>query len=200
MKKDIYPIFDVILSKNDKEKLLNQKSIVIWMLGLSGSGKSTLAKRLEHRLYQLGYLTQLLDGDNLRIGINSNLGFSESERAENIRRTAEIAKLFSESGIIVICSLITPLEKWRKMARNIIGKSYFEVFVDCPIEVCEKRDVKGLYKKARKGDITGFTGIDAPFEDPEYPDLTIQTAEKSQKDCEDQLLEVILPKIKYKNL
>lgn len=194
---NIFPIFDTVLSLEDKEKLLNQKPVVVWLVGLSGSGKSTLARGLENALHEQGYLTQLLDGDNLRSGINSNLSFTDEDRIENIRRAAEVSKLFANCGIVTICSLISPTKEIRKMARSIIGDKYFEVFVNCPIEVCESRDVKGLYKKARAGEIKNFTGIDSPFEAPINPDLEIRTDVNSIEVCHNQLLENIIQKIKY---
>lgn len=194
---NIYPIFDTILSKENKEQLLEQRAIVIWMVGLSGSGKSTLAKSFEHNLHDMGFLTQLLDGDNLRVGINNNLGFSKEERIENIRRAAEVSKLFAHCGVITICSLISPTEAIRTMAKQIIGEeNFYEVFVNCPLEVCEKRDVKGLYAKARKGEIKDFTGIDSPFEQPSSPDLELRTDKEDLETCQAKLLEAILPKIK----
>lgn len=197
---NIYPIFDSILSKTKKEQLLKQKSLVIWMVGLSGSGKSTLARSFENNLHKMGFLTQLLDGDNLRVGINNNLGFSEEDRIENIRRAAEVSKLFSSCGVITICSLISPTETIREMAKGIIGKeNFFEVFVNCPIEVCEARDVKGLYAKARKGEIKNFTGIDSPFEYPSAPNLELRTDLEDLEACQTKLLEAILPKISYNN-
>ena len=194
---NIFPIFDTILSPADKERLLNQRAIVVWIVGLSGSGKSTLARGLENELHQKGYLTQVLDGDNLRSGINNNLGFSDEDRVENIRRAAEVSKLFADCGVITICSLITPTNKIRAMAKSIVGDKYFEVFVNCPLEICESRDVKGLYKKARNGEIKNFTGIDSPFEPPENPDLEIRTDLCSIEECHNQLMEKIIPKIKY---
>jgi adenylylsulfate kinase len=195
---NIFPIFNSILSAKDKEKLLNQKSLVVWILGLSGSGKSTLARGLENDLHQRGYLTQILDGDNLRSGINSNLSFSDEDRIENIRRAAEASKLFANCGIITICSLISPTHEIREMAKSIIGEEkYFEVFINCPIEVCESRDVKGLYKKARKGELKNFTGIDSPFEEPKNPDLEIRTDINSIEYCHNQLVENIINKIKF---
>jgi len=185
------------LSLADKEKLLRQKSIVVWIVGLSGSGKSTLARGLENDLHEKGYLTQILDGDNLRSGINNNLSFTEEDRIENIRRAAEVSKLFANCGIVTICSLISPTDEIRKMAKSIIGEDkYFEVFVNCPIEVCESRDVKGLYKKARKGELKNFTGIDSPFEEPKNPDLEIRTDIKTIEECHKQLVENIISKIK----
>lgn len=194
---NIFPIFDSTLSLADKEKLLNQKPVVVWLVGISGSGKSTLARGLENALHKKGYLTQLLDGDNLRSGINNNLSFTEEDRIENIRRAAEVSKLFSNCGIITICSLISPTQQIREMARKIIGDKYFEVFVSCPMDVCESRDVKGLYKKARAGEIKNFTGIDSPFEEPLNPDLEIKTDIHSIEFCHNQLLENIIRKIKY---
>ena len=198
--KNIFPIFDTILSPKDKEKLLKQKSMVVWIVGLSGSGKSTLARGLENELYQKGYLTKILDGDNLRSGINNNLSFTDEDRFENIRRAAEVSKLFVNCGIITICSLISPTKEIREMAKSIIGQErYIEVFVNCPIEVCESRDVKGLYKKARKGEIKNFTGIDSIFEAPENPDLEIKTDIRSIEYCHNQHVENIIRKIKIEN-
>ncbi len=156
-----------------------------------------MARGMENALFEKGYITQLLDGDNLRSGINSNLGFSAEDRKENIRRAAEISKLFANSGIITICSLISPTEEIRAMARKIIGEKYFEVFVSCPLEVCESRDVKGLYKKARNGHISNFTGINAPFEPPRHAELTLQTDKQTIEECHEQLLGAILSRIKY---
>ncbi len=194
----IYPIFDTILSTNQKEKLLKQHSMVIWMIGLSGSGKSTLARALENTLHEKGYLTQLLDGDNLRTGINNNLGFSEEGRIENIRRAAEVSKLFANCGVITICSLISPTHSIQEMARNIIGEKYSEIFINCPLEVCEQRDVKGLYKKARNGEIKDFTGIDSPFEEPKNPDLILRTHIDSIEECHNQLVDYVLRKTEFK--
>jgi adenylylsulfate kinase len=193
----IYPIFDSILKKEDKEKLLKQKACVIWMIGLSGSGKSTLARALENSLYEKGYLTQLLDGDNLRVGINNNLGFSPDDRKENIRRAAETAKLFTNAGVVTICSFISPTEEIRSMASEILGEDYVEVFIDCPVEVCEKRDVKGLYAKARRGEIPNFTGISAPFEEPKAADIKIDTANYSLEESHQQLVQEVLNRINY---
>lgn len=156
-----------------------------------------MARGLENALFEKGHITQLLDGDNLRSGINNNLGFSAEDRKENIRRTAEISKLFANSGIITICSLISPTEELRAMAREIVGDKYFEVFVSCPLDVCESRDVKGLYKKARNGQISNFTGIDAPFEQPHNASLIIHTDRHSIEICHEQLLEAVLHRIKY---
>jgi adenylylsulfate kinase len=193
----IYPIFDTLLTREQKEKLSQQRALVIWMVGLSGSGKSTLARSLENNLFEMGHLTKLLDGDNLRSGINSNLGFTDEDRTENIRRAAEVSKLFADCGIVTICSLISPTAAIRSMAREVIGEElFYEVFINCPLEVCEQRDVKGLYAKARKGEIKKFTGIDAPFENPIKPSLEIRTDLHSIEECQAQLLDEILPRIK----
>lgn len=193
---NIHPIFDRILSRADKEKLLNQKGLVIWMTGLSGSGKSTIAIGLERKLHEHGILTQVLDGDNVRTGINNNLGFSESDRTENIRRIAEVSKLFLNCGIVCINCFVSPTLEIRANAKKIIGEDFIEVFINTPLEECEKRDVKGLYKKARAGEIKDFTGINAPFEAPLNPDVEIKTVGKSIEESVNELLNHILPKIK----
>jgi len=199
LEKNIHPVFGQILNRCDKEKLLNQNAKVIWMTGLSGSGKTTIAKNLEIQLNSRGYLTQVLDGDNVRTGINNNLGFSNEDRVENIRRISEVSKLFINCGIICINGFISPTNNIRQMAKDIIGRGDFiEVYVNAPIEVCENRDTKGLYKKAREGKIKNFTGIDAPFEEPKNPDVELNTAELSIEDCVSKSLEVILPRIEYK--
>ncbi len=188
----IYPIFDQILQQAQKEALLKQRGRVFWMVGLSGSGKSTLARAAEQTLHQQGKLTMLLDGDNLRAGVNNNLGFSAQDRTENIRRAAEVAKLFAQCGIITICSLISPTEEARAQARSIIGEAFVEVYIQCPLEVCEQRDVKGLYAKARRGEIKDFTGISAPFEPPAKADIVLNTAAQSLEDCHQLLVNNIL--------
>lgn len=192
----IYPIFDRMLGRKDKEEMLKQHSVMIWFTGLSGSGKSTVAIALERELHKRGLLCRILDGDNIRSGINNNLGFSEADRVENIRRIAEVGKLFIDSGIITIAAFISPNNDIREMASNIIGKEDFlEVFVNTPLEVCEERDVKGLYAKARKGEIKNFTGISAPFEAPEHPALLLDTSKLSLEESVNKLLELILPKV-----
>ncbi len=192
----IYPVFDKILKRTDKEKLLKQRSKVIWMTGLSGSGKTTIAKYLDEALYHKGYVAQILDGDNIRSGINSNLTFSDEDRKENIRRIAEVSKLFMNCGIIIINSFISPTEEIRKVALDIIGKENFvEVFINAPIEVCEQRDTKGLYAKARKGEIKNFTGIDSPFELPQHADITVRTDQQTIEESVKILLEHLLPQI-----
>lgn len=193
---NIHPIFDRILSREEKESFLNQKGLVIWMTGLSGSGKSTIAIGLEKKLFENGVLTQVLDGDNVRTGINNNLGFSESDREENIRRIAEVSKLFLNCGIVCINCFVSPTIAIRKKAKSIIGNDFIEVFINTPLEECEKRDVKGLYKKARAGEIKDFTGINAPFEAPINADIVIETKGKSIEDSVDQLYEFIIKKIK----
>mgnify|MGYP003232262016 CR=1 FL=1 len=167
--------------------------------GESGSGKSTIAIALERELHKRGLLCRILDGDNIRSGINNNLGFSETDRVENIRRIAEVSKLFLDSGIITIAAFISPNNDIREMAANIIGKDDFlEVFVSTPLEECEKRDVKGLYAKARRGEIQNFTGISAPFEVPEHPALSLDTSKLSLEESVNRLLEMVLPKIEKK--
>jgi adenylylsulfate kinase len=189
-----------MLQRKDKEKLLNQKSKVIWMTGLSGAGKTTIAKHLDEALYKKGYVAQILDGDNIRSGINNNLSFSEEDRYENIRRIAEVSKLFINCGVIIINSFISPTEEIRHMALDIIGQENFiEVFVSAPIEVCEERDTKGLYAKARRGEIKNFTGIDSPFELPQHADVTIRTDQQTVEESVHQLLDYILPLIKNEN-
>ena len=196
---NIYPIFDRMLTRADKEELLNQHSVMIWFTGLSGSGKSTIAIALERELQKRGLLCRILDGDNIRSGINNNLGFSEEDRVENIRRIAEIGKLFVDTGIITIAAFISPNNDIREMAANIIGKENFlEIFVSTPIEECERRDVKGLYAKARRGEIKNFTGISAPFEAPANPALSIDTSKLNVEESVNRLLELILPKISFK--
>ena len=194
----IYPVFDQIVSRAEKEQRLNQKSKVIWFTGLSGSGKSTLASALERNLFERGYLTQVLDGDNIRTGINNNLGFSPEDRKENIRRIAEIAKLLINSGVICLCAFVSPSEETRKIVRDIVGEEDFlEVFVSTPIEVCESRDIKGLYQKARAGEIKEFTGISAPFEIPKNAILSIDTSDKSVHECVTILLDKLFSELKY---
>mgnify|MGYP000518502563 CR=1 FL=1 len=177
---NIHPIFDRLLQRNDREQLLGQRAKVLWLTGLSGSGKSTIARELERELHNAGKLAQVLDGDNIRTGINKNLGFSIEDRQENIRRIAEVAKLYLHSGVITICSFISPTREIRAMVRDIVGsEDFIEIYINAPIEVCEKRDVKGLYQKARAGEIKGFTGIDSPYEAPHEPAIEIRTDELS---------------------
>jgi len=193
---NIHPVFDAILGRADKEALLKQRAKVIWMTGLSGSGKTTIAITLEQKLKEKGFLTQVLDGDNVRTGINNNLGFSESDREENIRRIGEVTKLFLNCGIITINCFVSPTKIIRANAKKIIGADNFvEVFVNTPLEICEQRDVKGLYKKARAGEIKDFTGIDAPFEAPLDPALDVKTDGVSIDEAANQILDYLLPLI-----
>jgi adenylylsulfate kinase len=193
---NIYPVFHRIIQRGDKEKRLNQKARVIWFAGLSGAGKTTLAKRLEEELFARNFMVQILDGDNIRSGINSNLSFSEIDRRENIRRIAEVSKLFLNCGIIAINSFISPTREVRHLARDIIGMDDFiEVYINAPLDVCEKRDVKGLYAKARKGEIKDFTGIGAPFEVPVEADLEINTDLMSIEQSVEKLMDFLLPRI-----
>jgi len=169
-----------ILNRVAKQKLLGQRGLCIWFTGLSGSGKTTIAIALEKELHLKGILTQILDGDNIRAGINNNLGFSEVDRLENIRRIAEVTKLFVNCGVVTICCFVSPTEEIRAIAKSIIGEDDFvEVFVNTPLAVCEQRDVKGLYAKARKGEIKDFTGISSPFEEPKNPAIVVKTNEKT---------------------
>lgn len=188
-----------MLAREDKEELLGQRSAMIWFTGLSGSGKSTIAIALERELHKRGLLCRILDGDNIRSGINNNLGFSEADRVENIRRIAEVSKLFIDSGIITIAAFISPNENIRNMAADIIGRDNFiEVYVSTPIEECERRDVKGLYAKARRGEIKNFTGISAPFEAPKSPALELDTSKLSLGESVEKLLELVLPRVTNK--
>lgn len=186
---NIYPIFDRMLSRQDKEALLHQRGVMLWFTGLSGSGKSTVAIALERELHKRGLLCRILDGDNIRMGINANLGFSEEDRRENIRRVAEVAKLFVDTGIITIAAFVSPTEELRQLAENIIGKDDFkEIFISTPIEECERRDVKGLYARARRGEVKNFTGVSAPFEAPKHPALSIDTSKMPLEESVNMLL------------
>lgn len=189
---NIYPIFDRMLGRKDKEKLLGQKGVMLWFTGLSGSGKSTVAIALERELQRRGILCRILDGDNIRMGINSNLGFSEEDRRENIRRIAEVGRLFVDTGIITIAAFISPTEELRRMAATIIGEEDFkEIYISTPLEACEKRDVKGLYAKARRGEVKNFTGISAPFEAPENPALSLDTSKLALEESVKKLLDFL---------
>lgn len=199
MEENVFYDDSILLDRSLKEEMLKQNAKVIWMTGLSGSGKSTLAHALEKSLYQKKYATALLDGDNIRSGLNKNLSFAPEDRMENIRRIAEVAKLMHQNGIITIASFISPLSKMRQMAKEIIGTNNFlEVYINTPLEVCESRDVKGLYAKARSGEIPNFTGISAPYEAPENPDIEILTENKSTVVCLEEILEQLQSKISKK--
>lgn len=175
---NIYPIFDRMLARADKEQLLGQRGVMLWFTGLSGSGKSTVAVALERELHRRGRLCRLLDGDNIRTGINAGLGFSPEDRRENIRRIAEVGKLFVDTGVITLAAFVSPTEELRTLARDIIGADDFkEIFVATPLEECERRDVKGLYARARRGEVKNFTGISAPFEAPRNPALVLDTTD-----------------------
>ncbi|MEH7238315.1 adenylyl-sulfate kinase [Bacillus sp. JJ1562] len=187
------------ITKNDRQSLNDHKSLIIWFTGLSGSGKSTLANAVEKILYSEGIRTYLLDGDNIRHGINNNLGFSSQDRKENIRRIAEVGKLFVDAGIIVLVAVISPYAEDRAAARNIFGKDEFiEVFVNCPLNECEARDPKGLYKKARTGEIQNFTGISQPYEEPESPEIIVDSVNSSLSESTNQVYQYIKGKLNLK--
>ena len=198
MENHIYTTFDRIKGRDAKEIYLKQRGKVIWFTGLSGSGKTTIASLLEKRLFELNYFCQILDGDNVRSGINRNLRFTEEDRMENIRRIAEVSKLFMNCGIILICAFISPTNEMREMARQIIGEDDFlEVFIDTPLEICEQRDPKGLYKKARAGEIKNFTGISAPFETPVRPFLTVDNTKPEIDNTIREMLKRIIPEVRW---
>ena len=177
MAENIYPIYDRMMTRQERETLLGQRGMMVWFTGLSGSGKSTVALGVERELHARGILCRILDGDNIRAGINSNLGFSQEDRRENIRRIAEIGKLFVDTGIVTLACFVSPTEDIREMARQIVGEEDFkEIYVSTPLEECERRDVKGLYARARQGGVKDFTGISAPFEAPRNPALCIDTS------------------------
>lgn len=195
----IYPVFDKMLPREAKEALLGQRGAVIWMYGLSGSGKSTLANLLERRLHEQGKMVKVLDGDNVRSGLNSNLGFSDEDRLENIRRVAEVAKLFADSGIVTVTSFITPNNELRDIAREVIGDDdLLEVYVKASFETCAERDPKGLYAKVKAGEVKQFTGKDSAFEEPSRPDLIIDTETLSEDDALEQLFSAVLAMIDQK--
>lgn len=197
---NIHPIFERMESRHDKEQQLRQRGITVWFTGLSGSGKSTIAIALERRLTERGLFCRILDGDNIRFGINRDLGFSEADRTENIRRIAEVSKLFTQTGIITLAAFVSPTNALRAMAREIIGAEDFaEIYVATPLEECERRDVKGLYQKARRGEIRDFTGISAPFEAPENPTLRIDTTNRPVEEVTEEVLAAIIERITPKN-
>lgn len=197
MAENIYPIYDRMMTRQDKESLLGQRGIMIWFTGLSGSGKSTVAMGVERELHAQGILCRILDGDNVRAGINNNLGFSAEDRIENIRRIAEIGKLFVQTGVVTLACFVSPTNDIRQMAREIVGKEDFlEVYISTPIEECERRDVKGLYARARKGEVKNFTGISAPFEAPVSPDIAIDTSKIPLEESVRTLTKLIIKRVK----
>ena len=194
----IYPVFDRVLARRDKEAKLRQRARVVWLYGLPGSGKSTLAAALERRLHAEGFTTHLLDGDNLRAGLNGDLGFSETDRTENIRRAAEVAKLFVQAGIVVVCAFITPTRALRKLARGIIGvDDFLEVYVEAALETCARRDPKGLYAGAGRGEIKRFTGHNAAFEPPERADLVVNTDRESVEQSLERIHRFATPRLRF---
>lgn len=197
MAENIYPIYDRMMTRQDKESLLGQRGIMIWFTGLSGSGKSTVAMGVERELHAQGILCRILDGDNVRAGINNNLGFSAEDRTENIRRIAEIGKLFVQTGVVTLACFVSPTNDIRQMAREIVGvEDFLEVYISTPIEECERRDVKGLYARARKGEVKNFTGISAPFEAPVSADIDIDTSKIPLEESVRTLTELIIKRVK----
>ncbi len=197
---DLYPIHDRMLQRQDKEKLLGQRGIVLWMYGLSGSGKSTIAIALEKKLHERGLLTQILDGDNIRGGLNHNLGFSDEDRGENIRRIAEVAKLYCQTGVVTLASFICPQRSMRQMAREIIGGADFmEIYIQASFETCAARDPKGLYKKVAAGQVAQFTGKDSAFEPPAENDaaMTVDTEKNDIDASVKQILDVVEPVVRF---
>ena len=179
------------VTRDDREQLNSHKSAVLWFTGLSGSGKSTLAQAVENALFDRGCRTYVLDGDNIRHGLNKNLGFSPEDRSENIRRIGEVAKLFTDAGVIALTAFISPYRADRDQAREISGESFIEIYAKCALDVCEQRDPKGLYKKARAGEIPEFTGISAPYEEPEQPEIVVDTGQNNLDDCVIQVLDIL---------
>ena len=193
MADNIYPVST--LPRSAREELLGQHGMMIWFTGLSGSGKSTVALGVERALHERGILCRVLDGDNIRTGINNNLGFSPEDRRENIRRIAEVGKLFVDTGIVTLAAFVSPTNEYRQLARDIIGAEDFkEVYVSTPLEECERRDVKGLYARARRGEVKDFTGISAPFEAPIHPALTIDTSKQTMEESVRQVMALIISK------
>lgn len=180
------------VTKQDRATLKKQKPVILWFTGLSGSGKSTIANAVEAKLYEMGKHTYLLDGDNIRHGLNRDLGFSEKDRIENIRRIGEVAKLFVDSGLIVLTAFISPFQKDRDLVRKMVEESEFiEIYVDTPLEICEQRDPKGLYKKARAGEIPDFTGISSPYEPPKNPEIHLKNDKMSIEECVEKVIEYL---------
>jgi adenylylsulfate kinase len=185
------------VTRQRRAELNRHQSILLWFTGLSGAGKSTLAHALEERLYQMGYHTFVLDGDNVRHGLCSDLGFSNEDRVENIRRISEVAKLVIEAGVIVLTAFISPFWADREKARQLVGKDFVEIYCNCPLNVCEDRDVKGLYRRAKAGEIKEFTGISSPYEEPVHPELVIDTGTKNIDECVDQILDYLIQRGVY---
>lgn len=187
--------YDYKIDKRKRQKIVGNKSFLVWFTGLSGSGKSTLANQVEHKLYEQGYLTNVLDGDGLRHGLNSDLTFSPKDRVENIRRVGEVSKILVDSGVITISAFISPYRKDRNMVRSLFSEGEFiEVFVDCPLDVCESRDVKGLYDKARQGKILDFTGIDSPYEEPTSAEIIVNTDKQSIEESVEKIIDYLKSK------
>lgn len=197
-KQNLFPVFERLTPREDKERWLKQRSIAVWFYGLSGAGKTTIAIELERMLFKNGFICQLLDADNVRTTINKDLGFSIHDREENVRRMAELNKLFVNSGMIILNCFISPTKSIRQTARDIIGEDDFiEVFLNAPLEVCQERDTKGLYKKASSGTVKQFTGISSPFELPDNPDLEIKTDVLNIEESTKKVFDFILPKIRF---
>jgi len=177
------------ITKEDRAKLNGHRPFILWFSGLSGSGKSTIAHRLEERLFEIGVRTYVLDGDNVRTGLNKGLGFSAEDREENIRRIGHVAKLFIDAGLVVLTAFISPYKKDRATVRSLVGSDEFvEIYVKCPLEICERRDTKGLYEKARRGVVKQFTGIDDPYEEPEHPEIILETDRVNLEQCVEKIL------------
>jgi len=187
------------ITRFEREQANGHKAACLWFTGLSGSGKSTLANHVEQELFHRGIKTFILDGDNIRNGLNKGLTFTEQDRIENLRRIGEVSKLMCDAGLVIIATFITPFRRERQSLRNVLGELFFEIFVDTPLEICEQRDVKGLYKKARSGEISNFTGISSPFEAPLSPDIHIDTSNQTLEHSVNLILADILPKIKLAN-
>lgn len=193
---NIHPIDDRLVQRQEREVANGHRAAVVWLTGLSGSGKSTIATAVERKLFERGVFAQVLDGDNVRNGLNGNLGFSLEDRTENTRRVAEVAKLFVSSGAVVLCSFVSPTRKMRAAVADLVGhEDYLEVYINTSLKECERRDVKGLYAKARAGELKNFTGIDSPYEAPEHPFVDLPTAGSSVDACADQLIEALAPRL-----
>ena len=191
MADNIHPDFERFVSREQKETLLAQKGCVLWLYGMSGSGKSTIATEVEHQLNAQGRLTAVLDGDNLRSGLNADLGFTDEARCENVRRTAEVAKLFASQGVITLISVITPLKKFRQLAREIIGADFHEIYIQADFETCAQRDPKGLYAKVAEGKVANFTGKDSGFEEPDQAELILNTQTLSPEESAAKIIALV---------